>query len=154
SSVLIAKIAVEIGRILVATGILIGMGFLLGLEIKTSMLDLFVAVLLATVFSASLMWVFILLGLTLKTVQAVQGASALLLVPMQFGSSIFAPPSTMPRWLRGFTEYNPLSNLADATRNLINGGPVSHSLWMTLGWAVLITLVAGPLSVAKFRKKT
>ncbi|MEV7415796.1 ABC transporter permease [Streptomyces sp. NPDC089919] len=156
SSVLIAKIVVEIGRMMVATGILLGMGFLLGLDVKTSVLHLFAAIGLSMVFGASLMWIFILLGLTMKTAQAVQGVAMLVLMPLQFGSSIFAPPSTMPGWLQAFTDYNPLSNLADAARILINGegGSLAHSVWMTLGWSVLITAVTAPLAVSKFRKKT
>ncbi|MEU8520260.1 ABC transporter permease [Streptomyces sp. NBC_01216] len=154
SSVLIAKIVVEVGRMLIATAILLGMGFLLGLEIKTSVVDLLAAIGLSMVFGASLMWIFILLGLTLKTAQAVQGMAMIVLMPLQFGSSIFAPPDSMPGWLKTFTDYNPLSNLADAARNLINGGPVAHSVWMTLGWAVAITAVTAPLAVARFRRKT
>ncbi|GGU18712.1 ABC transporter permease [Streptomyces lavendofoliae] len=154
SSVLLAKIVVEVGRMLIATTILLGMGFLLGMEIKTSLLDLLAAVGLSVVFGASLMWIFILLGLTMKTAQAVQGVAMLVLMPLQFGSSIFAPPTSMPGWLETFTDYNPLSNLADAARNLINGGPVAHSVWMTLAWAAGITLVTAPLAVARFRKKT
>ncbi|MFD7960027.1 ABC transporter permease [Streptomyces zaomyceticus] len=154
SSVLIAKIVVEVGRMLIATAILLGMGFLLGLEIHTSVLHLFAAIGLSMVFGASLMWIFILLGLTLKTAQAVQGMAMLVLMPLQFGSSIFAPTVSMPGWLETFTDYNPLSNLADAARNLINGGPVAHSVWMTLGWALAITVVTAPVAVAKFRKKT
>ncbi|MFF8292558.1 ABC transporter permease [Streptomyces sp. NPDC016309] len=154
SSVLVAKIVVEVGRMMIATTILLGMGFLLGLEIKTSVLDLLAAVGLSVVFGASLMWIFILLGLTMKTAQAVQGVAMLVLMPLQFGSSIFAPPTSMPGWLETFTDYNPLSNLADAARNLINGGPVAHSVWMTLAWAVGITLVTAPLAVSRFRRKT
>ncbi|MFF0478652.1 ABC transporter permease [Streptomyces sp. NPDC004284] len=154
SSVLIAKIVVEVGRMLIATSILLGMGFLLGLTIHTSVLHLFAAIGLSMVFGAALMWIFILLGLTMKTAQAVQGVAMLVLMPLQFGSSIFAPPTTMPGWLQTFTDYNPLSNLADAARHLINGGPVAHSVWMTLGWSVVITVITAPLAVAKFRKKT
>ncbi|MEU9983213.1 ABC transporter permease [Streptomyces sp. NPDC050856] len=154
SSVLVAKIVVEVGRMLVATTILLGMAFLLGMEIRTSVLDLLAAVALSVVFGASLMWIFILLGLTMKTAQAVQGVAMLVLMPLQFGSSIFAPPASMPDWLRTFTDYNPLSNLADAARNLINGGPVAHSVWVTLAWAAGITLVTAPLAVSRFRRRT
>ncbi|MGW6460680.1 ABC transporter permease [Streptomyces sp. NPDC055078] len=154
SSVLIAKIVVEVGRMLIAMAILLGMGFLLGLEIKTSVLELFAAMGLSVLFGASLMWIFILLGLSMKTPQAVQGVAMLVLMPLQFGSSIFAPPTTMPGWLESFTDYNPLSNLADAARALINGGELAGSVWMTLGWTAAITLVTAPLAVAKFRKKT
>ncbi|MEU5240193.1 ABC transporter permease [Streptomyces lydicus] len=155
SSVLIAKIVVEIVRMLIATTILLGMGFLLGLEIRGSVLEFLGAIVLATVFGAALMWIFILLGLAVKTPQAVQGMAMLVLMPLQFGSSIFAPPTSMPGWLEGFTKVNPLSNLADAARALINGqGAVAHPVLVTLGWAVAITAVTMPLAVAKFRSKT
>lgn len=154
SSVLLAKIVVELGRMMVAITILLGVGFILGLSIKSSVLDLFLAIGLSAVFGASLMWIFILLGLTMKTAQAVQGMAMLVLMPLQFGSSIFAPPSTMPGWLQAFTDYNPLSNLADAARALINGTPVGDSVWMTLAWSVAITAVTMPLAVRKFRQKT
>ncbi|MFC9581302.1 ABC transporter permease [Streptomyces yangpuensis] len=154
SSVLLAKIVVELGRMMVAIAILLGVGFMLGLSIKSSVLDLLLAIGLSAVFGSALMWIFILLGLTMKTAQAVQGMAMLVLMPLQFGSSIFAPPSTMPGWLQSFTDYNPLSNLADAARALINGTPVGDSVWMTLLWSLAITAVTMPLAVRKFRQKT
>lgn len=79
----------------------------------------------------------------------------LVLMPLQFGSSIFAPTQSMPGWLEGFTKVNPLSNLADAARALMNGqGAIAQPTLVTLGWAVAITAVTMPLAVAKFRKKT
>ncbi|MDT0490519.1 ABC transporter permease [Streptomyces sp. NPDC012600] len=154
SSVLIAKIVVELGRLMVATAILLAMGFLLGMELKGSVLGLLGAVALAAVFGAAIMWIFILLGLAMPTAQAVQGTAMIVLMPLQFGSSIFAPTQTMPGWLQTFTDYNPLSNLADAVRGLMMGGPVAGSVWATLAWAAGITVVMAPLAVAKFRKKT
>ncbi|MFB7634516.1 ABC transporter permease [Streptomyces sp. NPDC056149] len=155
SSVLIAKIVVEVGRMLLATAILLGMGFALGLEIRGSVLEFVAAIALSTLFGAALMWIFILLGLSVKTPQAVQGMAMLVLMPLQFGSSIFAPTQSMPGWLEGFTKVNPLSNLADAARALINGhGAVAHPALITLGWAVAITAVTMPLAVRKFRTKT
>ncbi|MFC9237639.1 ABC transporter permease [Streptomyces decoyicus] len=155
SSVLIAKIVVELGRMLLATAILLGMGFLLGLEVRGSMLEFLGSILLSMAFCAAMMWIFILLGLAMKTPQAVQGVAMLVLMPLQFGSSIFAPPTSMPGWLAGFAKVNPLSNLADAARALVNGhGAVAHPTLVTLGWAVAITVVTMPLAVAKFRKKT
>ncbi|MFI2782503.1 ABC transporter permease [Streptomyces sp. ALB3] len=152
SSVLIAKIVVELGRMMVATLILLGMGFALGMELQESVLGLIGAIVLSAAFGAAIMWIFILLGLTMKTAQAVQGMGMLVLMPLQFGSSIFAPTRTMPGWLQTFTDYNPLSNLADAARALMMGGPLAHSVWVTLGWTVAITAVMAPLAVSKFRK--
>ncbi|MFB7297658.1 ABC transporter permease [Streptomyces rubiginosohelvolus] len=153
SSVLIAKIVVELGRLMVAMFILLVMGFVVGMELHGSVFGLLAAVALSAVFGAAIMWIFILLGLSLKTAQAVQGTAMLVLMPLQFGSSIFVPTQTMPGWLQAFTDYNPLSNLADAARALMQGGPVGDSVWWTLAWAAGITLVMAPLAVAKFRKK-
>ncbi|MHC3464464.1 ABC transporter permease [Streptomyces flavovirens] len=154
SSVLIAKIVVELGRMMVATLILLAMGFALGMELQESVLGLIGAIALSAAFGAAIMWIFILLGLSMKTAQSVQGMGMLVMMPLQFGSSIFAPTQTMPGWLRTFTDYNPLSNLADSARALMMGGPLAHSVWVTLGWTVVITAVMAPLAVSKFRKKS
>ncbi|MEU8571218.1 ABC transporter permease [Streptomyces pathocidini] len=155
SSVLIAKLIVESGRMMVSTIILLTVAFLIGFDLKTGPLELLAAIALALAFGASLTWIFMLLGLTLKTPQAVQGMGFLVIMPLQFGSSIFAPPGTMPGWLEAFTKYNPLSQLADAARALLNGeGAVAHPVMITLGWAIVITAVTAPLAVSKFRNKT
>lgn len=154
SSVLIAKIVVEVGRMMVAFAILLIVGFVLDMEIETSPLQVLAAIGLSLLFGASLMWIFILIGLSVKTAQAVQGIGFLVLMPLQFGSSIFTPPSTMPGWLQNFTDYNPLSNLADTARALFIGGPLGQDLWMTLAWATVITAVTAPLAVSRFRKRT
>lgn len=154
SSVLIAKVVVELARMAVAMVILLAMGFALGLDVKTSALHLLAAMGLSLLFGASLVWIFILLGLSVKTPQEVQGLGVLVVLPLQFGSSIFAPPSTMPGWLETFTEYNPLSNLADAARALVNGGELAGPVTWTLGWAVAITVITAPLAVARFCRKS
>ncbi|MFE7136023.1 ABC transporter permease [Streptomyces sp. NPDC057638] len=154
ASVLVAKIVVEVGRMTIAMTIMLGMGFLLGMELKTSVLELLASMGLSLLFGASLMWIFILLGLAMNTPQAVQGMAMVVILPLQFGSSIFADPETMPDWLRTITDYNPLSNLADAARALINGEELAGSVWSVLLWAAAITLVTAPLAVAKFRNKS
>ncbi|WFB09869.1 ABC transporter permease [Streptomyces sp. LX-29] len=154
SSVLIAKLIVETGRMLVSTLILLALGFAIGFDLKTGPLELLAAVALALFFGSSLTWIFMLLGMSLKSAQAVQGMGFLVLMPLQFGSSIFANPGTMPGWLESFTKYNPLSQLADGARALTQGeGAVAHPVMMTLLWAVGITAVTAPLAVRKFRDK-
>ncbi|MBL3668665.1 ABC transporter permease [Streptomyces sp. M2CJ-2] len=152
-SVLFAKIAVEILRMLIATTILLVVGVLVGFDI-THWPGLFAAVGLSVVFGSALMWIFITLGVTMKNAQSVQAMGFLVLMPLQFGSSIFAPTRSMPGWLQSFTEYNPLSSLADAARGLMAGGPVAHGLWMTLAWSVGITAVMAPIAIHKFRTKS
>ncbi|MFC0597285.1 ABC transporter permease [Streptomyces palmae] len=155
SSVLIAKLIVETGRMLVSTVILLTVGFILGFDLKTDPLQLLAAVGLALVFGSSLTWIFMWLGLSLKTPQAVQGMGFLVIMPLQFGSSIFAKPDSMPGWLQTFTDYNPLSRLADAARALTQGeGAIAAPTLTVLLWALGITVVTAPLAVRKFRDKT
>ncbi|MFD9211408.1 ABC transporter permease [Streptomyces sioyaensis] len=155
SSVLIAKIVVELGRMLIATTILLAMGFLLGLEVKGGVLPFLGSIALSAAFCTGLMWIFILLGLAMKTPQAVQGTAMMILMPLQFGSSVFTKPTSMPGWLEAFTKVNPLSTMADAARALIDGrGSALHPTLITLGWVVGLTAVTMPLAVAKFRSKT
>ncbi|MGW0839143.1 ABC transporter permease [Streptomyces sp. NPDC002787] len=153
SSVLLAKIAVELLRMLLATTILLTVAVLIGFDI-VSWPGLLAAVGLAVVFGASLMWIFLVLGVTLKNAQSVQAMGFLVLFPLQFGSSIFAPTQSMPGWLQGFTDYNPLSSLADAARGLMTGGPVADDVLVTLGWSVVLTAVMAPIAIHKFRTKS
>jgi oleandomycin transport system permease protein len=152
-SVLFAKIAVELMRMLVAVTLLLIVGMLVGFDV-TDWGGLLAAVGLAVVFGSSLMWVFLTLGVVLKNAQSVQGMGFLVLMPLQFGSSVFAPPQSMPGWLQAFTDYNPLSTLADAARGLMVGGPVAHDLWVTVGWSVAITAVMAPIAIHKFKTKS
>jgi oleandomycin transport system permease protein len=152
SSVLLAKISVELLRMLVATTILLTIGVLIGFDI-TSWPGLLSAVGLSVVFGSSLMWIFLVLGVTLKNAQSVQAMGFLVLFPLQFASSIFAPTQSMPGWLQTFTDYNPLSSLADAARGLMTGGPIAHDLFVTLGWSVTLTAVMAPIAIHKFKTK-
>ena len=154
SSVLVAKSVVEVVRMVVAVAVLLTVGFLVGFDINGHWLGMLGAVGLTALFGASLLWIFILLGLTMRTAQAVQGVSFLVLMPMQFGSSIFVPTGTMPGWLESFTKVNPLTHVADSARGLMLGeGAVGRPVMWTVVWAVGLTLATAPLAIAKFRKK-
>lgn len=152
-SVLFAKIVVELMRMLVATTIMMIVGVLVGFDI-TNWGGLFAAVGLTALFGSSVMWIFLVLGVTMKSAQSVQAMGFLVLMPLQFGSSIFAPTQSMPGWLEAFTDYNPLSTLADSARGLMVGGPAAHDVWVTIGWAVGLTLVMAPIAIHKFRTKS
>ncbi|MEU4109432.1 ABC transporter permease [Streptomyces sp. NPDC048208] len=152
-SVLFAKLAVELGRMLFATTVLMIVAVLVGFDIN-DWPGLFATVGLSTLFASSIMWVFLTLGVVMKSAQSVQAMGFLVLFPLQFGSSIFAPTKSMPGWLQAFTDYNPLSTLADAARGLMVGGPVAHDLWVTVAWSVAITAVMAPVAIHKFRTKT
>ncbi|MGA4842369.1 ABC transporter permease [Streptomyces sp. G45] len=154
SSVMIAKIVVEMLRMLVATAILLVVALCIGFDVE-SVPGLLASIGLALAFGVALMWIFLTMGVVMKSAQAIQGMGFLVLMPLQFGSSIFAPTKSMPGWLQAFTDYNPLSSLADAARGLMNGGmPIAHDVWVTLIWSVALTAIMAPIAIHKFRTKT
>ncbi|MGD6745832.1 ABC transporter permease [Streptomyces sp. BH106] len=152
-SVLMAKVVVEMLRLLVATTVLMIVALLVGFDI-TSWAGLLGAIGLTALFGSALMWIFLTLGVTMKSAQAVQAMGFLVMMPLQFGSSIFAPTESMPGWLQAFTDWNPISSLADACRGMMVGGPVTHDLWVTLGWTAVITAVMAPIAIRKFTTKS
>ncbi|MDI3405988.1 ABC transporter permease [Streptomyces cavernicola] len=153
ASVLIAKISVELLRMLIATTVLMIVAVLVGFDIE-SWTGLLAAVGLSALFGFGVMWIFLTLGVTMKSAQAVQAMGFLVMMPLQFGSSIFAPTASMPGWLEAFTKYNPMSGLADAARGLMVGGPIAHGLWVTLAWSIGLTVVMAPIAIRKFTNKS
>jgi oleandomycin transport system permease protein len=154
SSVLIAKLLAETMRALVSLVILVGFAMILGLRIHTGPLQLLAALALAMLFGSAVVWMSMLLGMSLKSAQAVQGVGMLVIMPLQFGSSVFAPTRTMPGWLQAFSNVNPLTALANESRALINGGPALHPALEVIAWSVGLTALFAPLAVARFKKKT
>jgi oleandomycin transport system permease protein len=62
------------------------------------------------------------------------------------------PVETMPGWLQGWANVNPVSQTVDAARALALDQPfVSHLFWASL-WIVGILAVFVPLAVSRYRK--
>jgi ABC-type multidrug transport system permease subunit len=50
-------------------------------------------------------------------------------------------------------KVNPVTILADAVRDLLNGTVSATAIGQSLVWALIITVVFAPLSVWKFRRR-
>lgn len=76
----------------------------------------------------------------------------LILFPLTFMSNAFVPVSTMPGWLQGFVNVNPISHLVTAVRELTANGHIGiHVVWSLIGAAV-ITAVFAPLAVRAYMR--
>jgi ABC-type multidrug transport system permease subunit len=60
--------------------------------------------------------------------------------------------SSMPSWLRGFANNQPVSQTAQAVRGLMLGKAHGQSVWVSLLWAVGLVAVLAPLAVNRFRR--
>jgi oleandomycin transport system permease protein len=93
------------------------------------------------------------LGVSLRSAETVQTAGFLLVMPLGFASSVFAPASTMPGWLQAFVKINPVTVVADAARGLMIGGPVAAPLLKSAAWLTGITVVSWALTVSRYRAR-
>lgn len=154
SAVLNGHIVAALLRLLIAAVITTGSAMALGFRIHTSALAFLAGIGVLMTLGLGISWVAVYLGSTVKTPQAVQGVGQLVLFPLMFASSIFAPTSSMPGWLQGFVKVNPLTNAAEAARGLMTGGPAFHGVWVTLAWSAALTAVFAPLAIRAYKRRS
>jgi ABC-2 type transport system permease protein len=140
-------------RYTLASTILVALGVVLGFRPEGGVLGVVGAILLVVLFSFSISWAWTLLGLTMRTPQAVLNTSMMILFPLTFISNVFVDPSTMPSWLESFVHVNPISHLADASRGLCAGALELRDLLLVLGECVLLVAVFGPLTMIRYRRE-
>jgi ABC-2 type transport system permease protein len=109
--------------------------------------------LLTVVAGWSLAWLFTWVGTIARSAQAVQGISMMAMFPLTFLSNAFVPTKTMPGWLQSFVNVNPVTQVIEACRDLMNEGRFSvHVVWALLG-CVVVTVVFAPLAVRSYTRK-
>lgn len=140
-------------RYTVASVITLALGLVLGFRPAGGVGGVVLGVLLLLVFAFSLSWIFTILGLVMRTPNAVMGVSMLVLMPLTFASNIFVDPSTMPPLLQRWVDINPVSHLTTAVRGLMGGTvETSQVLWVLLA-SVLLTAVFGPITMRLYRTR-
>jgi len=132
--------------------LMIGVGTLVGFRYHNGFVPAVASVGLALLFGFSLAWLFAFLGLTLREAETAQLAGLVIIFPLTFTSGAFAPTSAMPDWLQAFSRNQPFTHVVNAMRGLSQGGPVAHSVTMSLCWVVGIIALFGPLAVHRYRR--
>ena len=141
-------------RYTIASVITIALGLLLGFRPDGGLAGVVLGVLLLLVFAFALSWTFIILGLLVRSPNAVMGISMLVLMPLTFASNVFVDPATMPSGLRAFVEVNPVSHLVTAERSMMAGSPDTSAILWVLVASVVLTGVLGPIAMRIYRTKT
>ncbi|MCK9794726.1 ABC transporter permease [Isoptericola sp. 4D.3] len=140
-------------RYTIASVMTIALGLILGFRPDGGFVGVVLGVLLLLVFAFSLSWIFTILGLLLRTPNAVMGVSMMVLMPLTFASNIFVDPSTMPAALQRFVEINPVTHLVTAVRGLMAGQPDSGEIVWVLVASVVLTGVFGPITMRLYRTR-
>jgi ABC-2 type transport system permease protein/oleandomycin transport system permease protein len=153
SAVIGGRIAADTLRIVWGVAIMTGVGVLLGFRFGGGVPGAIGGMALITAFGIAICWPMALLGVSARTPEAVNTFGFLMILPLTFMSSTFAPVNSMPGWLQAFVKVNPITFVVDATRGLMVGGEVTEPLIKSLISLVAIVLVFAPLAVAKFRRR-
>lgn len=101
----------------------------------------------------SLAWVFTWVGTIARSAQAVQGISMMVMFPLTFLSNAFVPTKTMPGWLQAFVNVNPVTQVIEGCRDLINDGHFSIHVAYALVGCVVTVAVFAPLAVRGYSRK-
>ena len=139
-------------RYLIAGTVIIVLGVALGYRPDAGLPGVLAALALVVVFSFALSWVFTVLGLLLRSPNAVMNAGFMGIFPLTFLSNVFVDPQTLPSVLKGFVEVNPISLLATASRGVMDGNAEGSDIGIVLLVAVALTAVFAPLTVRLYRR--
>lgn len=144
-----------------ANFVLMGLcGLVVGWRINRGAGDALIALGLLVAFQVAMTWVGMYLGLLVGNEETAAQAS-ILIFPVTGLSNVFVPTSGMPAWLRLIADWNPVSALAAATRQLFGNPttpadgawPLEHPVVAALAWTALLLAVFVPLCTARYARR-
>ena len=140
-------------RHLISASVVISLGYLLGFRVEAGLPAFILSFLIIIFFAMSISWIFIIMGLILRSNSAVMSFGWLILMPLVFMSNIFTDPSTMPGWLQTFIRYNPLAWQVDVVRGLLSGSATAAGLLKAMGASAVLTVVLFPVTIWFYKKE-
>jgi ABC-2 type transport system permease protein len=150
STVIAGHVVASLARNLVAASVVLTVAVAIGFRPRAGVLGWLGAIGLVALFIVAISTVSAALGLVASAPDAANGYTfAFLFLP--YVSSAFVPTDTMPSWLHGFAEHQPVTPAIEAVRALLLGTSVGSSWWLAVAWFGGITVVAYALAVVLFR---
>jgi len=143
----------DLTRYSLAATVVIIVGLILGFRPAGGVLGVVAAIALILLFVSAVSWLWIIVGMLVKTPESVMTSSMLLLFPMTFVSNIFVDPKTMPGFMQTIVSLNPVSHLTNAARGLMHGNVVgSDVLWVLIASAI-VTAVFAPAAMRLYYRE-
>jgi len=137
-----------------STVIMLLAGLVIGFRSGASITDWLIIAGILVLFTLAISWLAAIMGVFAKSVEGVQWLSFLVVFPLTFASSAFAPTDSMNKYLKVFAENQPITQVIEAIRALILGQPVGNHAWLAVAWCIGILIVAIPLAGILFKRKT
>lgn len=162
SAVLLGRTSTDVVYNLLSLIIMALTGLLIGWRIREGLVDAFLGFALLLLFAYAMSWIMAYVGLMVPSVEVINNASFMVIMPLTFVSNAFVPLESFSGILRTLVTWNPVSTLTHAVRQLFGNTdprapeptawPIQHAGWYTLGWVILILVVFVPLSVRKYQQ--
>jgi ABC-2 type transport system permease protein len=143
----------DVLRHLIASLIILCIGMLLGYRPEAGFAGVLAALVLLIVIGFGVGWVFLVLGLVMRSPSTVMTMGFTGIMPLVFASNIMVEPGTMPGWLRTFVDINPVSLMTTAMRGLMHGGVTWTDLGLALLAPTLLTLALAPVTLWLYRRR-
>jgi ABC-2 type transport system permease protein len=114
-------------------------------------------------FSYALSWGCACLGILSKGPESAQGVGLVVLFPLAIVSNALVPTQRMPEVLRVIADWNPVSAVTTAARQLfgnpnpsaaIQAWPMQHPITASLLWSVALFAIFAPLATTLYRRRT
>jgi ABC-2 type transport system permease protein len=140
-------------RHLIAGMIILTIGVLFGFRPEAGVPGVAAAFLLLLAIGFGVGWIFIVLGLVIRTPMTVMTLGFTFMFPLVFASNIMVNPETMPNWLRIFVEVNPITHMASAMRALMSGAATLGTVLQALAAPILLTATLAPLTLWLYSKR-
>lgn len=95
--------------------------------------------------------------------ESAQGLGLVILFPLAFVSNALVPTQHMPAVLQAITNWNPVSAVTAAARQLfhnpnpsatIHAWPMQHPIAASLLWSIAIIAIFAPLASYLYRRRT
>jgi ABC transporter DrrB family efflux protein len=139
--------------------VLMATGLVVGWRVNNGVGDFLAAVALLLFFTYAMAWIGVLVGLLVPTVEVAQQLGFLIIFPITFLSNAFVPTQTLPAVLQPIADWNPVSALTGATRELFGNPnpfatgswPGQHAVLLSLLWTVVLLALFVPLAIRRYR---
>jgi ABC transporter DrrB family efflux protein len=164
SAVLVGRTAADIVYNVLSLIVMARTGLAVGWGAHQGLLPMLAGFGLLLLFGYAISWIMAYVGLIVPSVDVVNNASFMVIMPLTFVSNAFVPLESFSGILRHVVEWNPVSALTQAARELFGNIPsgmptpdawsMQHPAAYTLLWVVLIMLVFVPLSVRQYARAT
>nr|WP_042190439.1 ABC transporter permease [Kibdelosporangium sp. MJ126-NF4]CEL19343.1 ABC-type multidrug transport system, permease component [Kibdelosporangium sp. MJ126-NF4]CTQ94858.1 ABC-type multidrug transport system, permease component [Kibdelosporangium sp. MJ126-NF4] len=162
SAVLIGRTTSDVAINLISLVVMSLTGLLVGWRVHTSLAEALAGFALLLLFAYALSWMMAVIGLWIRSPEVFNNASFMVIFPLTFIANTFVPSNNLPGPLKAIAEWNPVSAITQASRNLFGNThpalpapdvwPLQNPVLATLGWTAIILLVFVPFAINRYRK--